>query len=295
MKKNTALNFLIPLLILIAGISASVGLFSTGGSGPFMFTSLHSKEVQMYGYGIYQFDTHFRAPIARGTDAVTLFAAIPLLIVAFVFYRKESIRGAFFLTGILSYFLYNSASMALGIAYNPLFLVYIIYFSCSFFAFILAFFTVDYRKLPERILPYFPHKVAAIFLFFAGLSVFVWLSEILTPLLNGVYPDKLDTYTTEITFVLDLGIIPPACYITGLMVLRKAPKGYMLASVLITLCSMIGLVVISQSIFQYLAGIVLEPGQYIGFVGTFVILGIAAIRIIWLMLRNISQEELTQQ
>jgi hypothetical protein len=39
--------------------------------------------------------------------------------------------------------LYNAASLAFGVAYNELYLVYIAYFSSSLFAFILAFTTID--------------------------------------------------------------------------------------------------------------------------------------------------------
>jgi hypothetical protein len=292
MKTNPVLRYLIPILILAALITTCAGLFWQGGPGQFTFTSLHGKTVQMYGHGIYQFDTHFRAPIARGTDTITLFVALPLLIFAYSHYRKGSLRGAFFLVGVLAYLLYNSASIALGVAYNPLFLVYIIYFSTSFFSFIQAFFSINFDSLAAHIAPAYPHRGVAIFLFFAGLSVFVWLSEILVPLFQGIYPTGLDSYTTEITYVIDLGIIPPVCYLTGIMVLRRVPQGYLLASLMIILNAFIGLVVISQTIFQYLAEIVLSTGQYIGFVGTFVVMGGFAMRLVYLMLHNISPEEL---
>ncbi|NLF50382.1 MAG: hypothetical protein GX577_04535 [Leptolinea sp.] len=290
MNKNNALNFLIPLVILTALITTGAGLFSSGGTGSHSVTNLHNELVELYGNGIYRFDTHFRAPILRGTDAITLIVALPLLVLAFVRYRKGSLKGTFYLIGMLTYFLYNSASMALGITYNSLFLVYIIYFSASFFSFILAFFSIRFDELPGHIHPSFPHRGAAYLLFFAGLSVFVWLSEILGPLFNGtIYPPGLDTYTTEITFVLDLGIIPPACYITGFMLLRKRPHAYGLSFMMLTLLALIGLVVISQSVFQAAAGIYLTVGQYIGFAGTFTILGIIALRILFLMQKNVQE------
>ncbi len=289
MNKNKALDYLIPLLILTALIAAGVGLFTSDGSGPFTVTSLHGKQVELYGYGIYHFDTHFRAPISRGTDAVTFFVALPLLVPAYLQYRKGLLKGAFFLTGILAYFVYNSASMALGAAYNALFLDYIIYFSLSFYSLILAFFSIRFDDLSNHILPGFPHRGAAFLLFFAGLSVFVWLSEILGPLFQGIYPPGLDTYTTEITFVLDLGLIPPACYIAGFMLLRKRPHAYALSFMMLSLLALIGLVVISQSAFQAAAGIILTIGQYIGFSGTFTILGIVAVRILFLMQKNINE------
>jgi len=287
MKTSKALDYLIPLLVVLVLIVTCTGLFSTGGPGPNTVTSIHEKEVRLYGQGIYQFDSYFRAPIARGTDAVTLFLAVPLLILAFQKYRKGSLKGALLLTGILTYFVYNSASMALGVAYNNLFLAYVLYFSLSFFSFILAFFSINFDALPSRISPGFPHRAAAYLLFFAGLSVFVWLSEILGPLFQGIYPPNLDNYTTEITYVLDLGLIPPACYITGFLLLKKRPYAYALSFMMLSLLAMIGLVVISQSVFQAIAGIYLTIGQYIGFAGTFTVLGIIAVRILNLMQKRI--------
>lgn len=289
MKTNKALDILIPLLVALVLIVTCTGLFSSGGPGPFTVTSIHGKEVRLYGQGIYQFDSYFRAPIARGTDAVTLFAALPLLIVFYVNYRKSSVKSALFLTGILTYFVYNSASMALGVAYNNLLLAYILYFSASFFSLILAFFSIDYEVLPSHVNPKFPYRAAAYLLFFAGLSVFVWLSEILGPLFQGIYPPNLDNYTTEITYVIDLGLIPPACYVTGFLLLKKKPYAYGLAFMMLSLLTMIGLVVISQSVFQAMAGIYLTIGQYIGFSGTFTVMGIIAIRVLYLMQKNITE------
>jgi hypothetical protein len=177
--------------------------------------------------------------------------------------------------------------MALGVAYNNLILAYILFFSVSFFSFILTFFSINFDTLPSHVALGFPHRAVAYLLFFAGLSVFVWLSEILGPLFQGIYPPNLDNYTTEITYVLDLGLIPPACYITGFLLLKKRPYAYALSFMMLCLLSMIGLVVISQSLFQALAGIYLTIGQYIGFSGTFTVMGIIAVRLLYLMQKNI--------
>jgi hypothetical protein len=53
-----------------------------------------------------------KAPIFRGTDAVTLFVSVPLLALSFLLYRRGSLRGALLLVGVLGFFLYYSASLA---------------------------------------------------------------------------------------------------------------------------------------------------------------------------------------
>jgi len=93
MKKQSALNWLVPLIGILALIAAGVGLFWEDGGSPFPFTTLHRETVQMSGQGVYHHDTLFTAAGARGTDVVTLFLVLPLLAVSFGLYRRDSLLG----------------------------------------------------------------------------------------------------------------------------------------------------------------------------------------------------------
>lgn len=288
MKKSNALTILALLVAILATAYTSIGLFSKGGPGPFEFTTLHGQTVEIYGQGIYQNDASFRAPIFRGTDAVMLFVCVPVLLIALVWYRRGSLRGGLLLTSMLAFFLYNSASMAFGAAYNNILLLYIISFSLSLFATILAFLNIDLGTLAARTSPKLPRIWIAVFLFIAGLSLLVWLMDIVVALASGSVPPTLGPYTTEATYVIDLGIILPAVYLAGILVLRRSPWGTLLASMLITINLTIGLVVASQSIMQALAGIILAPAQYAAYVAPFVILSLFAIGLLISIQRNIS-------
>ena len=244
----------------------------------------------MYGLGLYRNDSAFKAPILRGTDAVTLFVCVPVLLVAIFLYRRGSLRGELFLTSMLGYFLYNAASLGFGAAYNEMLLVYIASFSASLFAFVLACTSVDLNKLAERTSPKFPRRGVAIFLFISGLSVTVWLIDILGALASGTVPPNLGPYTTEATYVIDLGIILPTAYLAGILVLHRKPLGTLLASILITVNVSIGLVVVSQSIMQALNGITLTPAEFAAYVAPFVILSAIAVWVVVLIFRNISNK-----
>ncbi len=84
---------------------------------------------------MYSNDTLFISATLRGTDLVTLFVRIPLLILSFIKYRRGTFQGGLLLAGVLSsYFLYISASLGRGTAKNNLFLVDIALFTANFYA-----------------------------------------------------------------------------------------------------------------------------------------------------------------
>ena len=294
MKPSQALVNLSTLIAVLALVAAGVGLFWQDGGSPFSFVTLRGQSVEMYGRGLYRYDTSFRAPILRGTDAIMLFVCIPLLVVSILLYRRGSLRGRFLLTGALACFLYNAASLAFGAAYNNLFLLYLVYFSASLFAFVLPFTSIDLRALPAHVAPRLPHRGIAVFMFVAGLSPCVWLIEIVAALVQGQAPQNLASYTTDVTTLIDIGIITPAAFLAGTLLLRRKPLGYVLASTLLILLVLVGLVVVGQTVMQMLDGIVLSTGELAAYVVPFVSLSLIAVWLTARMLRNLSDSATAQ-
>ena len=277
------------LTAVLAVIAAAVGLFWTDDGQPWMFTTLHGETVEIYGQGLYRNDTFFKGPLLRGTDAVTLFIAVPLLLVTLNMARSGSLRGRLLLAGVMSYFAYYATSLALGVSYNDLYLLYLVYFPVAIFGFVLACLSVDVDELGERMRAGLPRRLMAGFLVVAGLSVFVWLIQIVQGISAGEVPHGLDMYTTEATFYLDLGIIAPTAFLAAWLVLKARPAGYLLAGVVLTLNAMIGAVVIAQTVAQNLAGVELTTGEMVTFVGVFVVTSMIAAGLVRSLLRHIDE------
>jgi hypothetical protein len=290
MKNQPALNWLIPLIGILTLIAAGAGLLWPKDGSPFTFTTIYGETAQMAGQGLYEHDTLFNDAAFRGTDIVTLFAVLPLLAVSFWTYHRGSLRGGFLLAGALAYLFYYGASRGLGTAYNSLFLIYIALFAATFFAFVLALTAFDLPALPERISPRLPRRGLAVFVFVAGLgTAFIWLSDAVAALLENRAPDALGTHTTVTTYTLDVGIIVPAALLAGILLLRRAPLGYLLSAVLTIMLALIGLMVIWQTIVQVNAGIVFSPGELIGKVVSWIIMGLIAIGLSISFLRNLAE------
>ena len=282
MKKQPALNWLVPLIGLLALVASGAGLFWPGGDGPFSFTTLHGQTVEIYGRGIYQKDTTLYAAGFKGADAIVLFAGLPLLALSYALYRRGSLKGGFLLSGALAYLTYIGASLTFSAAFNRLFLVYAALFSASLFALIAILTAIDPQALPGRVSSRLPHGGLAVFLFVAGLGTFLlWLSDLAGPILSGGTPVNLGPYTTMFTHGFDSALITPAAVLTGIYLLRRNPLGYLFAPAILILCILNGLNVLAATASQTLAGIIFPPGVYVGMIGSWVVMGAFAV---WLAL-----------
>lgn len=289
-RAGSSMAVLSLLVVVGALVTAGAGLLWHDEGEPFTVTSVHGETVTIYGRGLYQHDTLFKAPVLRGTDAVTLSLAVPVLIGALLWHRRQQLRGRLLLVGVLAYFLYNSASVAFGAAYNPLLLVYTGYFSTSLAAFVLAVSSVESRDLADRVLPGMPRRLIAAFLLIAGMSVLVWLIDIVGALAVGGVPTHLGTYHTEATYVIDLAIIAPSAFLGAILLLRRRPAGYIVAAALLVLNAFVGPVVVSQTVFQRLAGVAITTTELLVFAGTFVVTSAIAAALAIALLRSIAAD-----
>lgn len=278
MQRSPALTWLVPLIALLAILTAGAGLFTPGGEGIYLFRTIHGQTVEMYGQGLYKNDSLLAGAGFRGTDVVTLLVGIPFLLAAYASSLRGSQRGRILLLGALFYFLYNGASMTFSAAFNPLFLAYTALFSTSLFASILAMITFDLPGLAARVQPGFPHRRIATFTFIAGIGTFfIWMSEVIPALFSSAAPATLGPYTTLYTHGFDSAVITPAAILAGIFLLQHKPLGYLLTAPILILCTLIGVVVIGQTVSQALAGLVFPIGVYIGMIGSWLVMGAFAV------------------
>ena len=291
MRKSNLLIMLAWLIVVLAITATVAGLLWPDGGEAYLFTTLRGERAEIYGRGLYRYDSLLIGAGFRGIDVVILFVAVPLLIYGATSYQRGSLRGGLLLLGMTGFFLYNHASMALSAAYNELFVVYVALFSASLFAFVLAFAAIDLKQLPMHILPSMPHRALAIFMAITGLVfVGVWLVlGIVVPSSQGQVPEELAAYTTLVTHALDLGVLMPTAFLAGGLLWRQQALGYPLAITMLTLgIFIVGLSMPAATVAQILAGYEFAFAQAIVFIAPFLVLGIMALWLAVLFLRNVA-------
>jgi hypothetical protein len=260
------LTVLVSTIAVLAILATGVGVFWQGAGQPSEFRTMFGKTVMLHGHGLYRYDTVSVAAQAIAQDVVTLLVGIPLLIVALILFRMGSLRGSLLLAGTLAYFLYTYASYAFGIVYNVLFLVYVLLFALSLFAFILIGRMINIPTLSEHFLPHLPHRVIASFLFIlSGFLLLNWLGLIGSALLANQPPEQLESYTTLTIQALDLGLVMPTAFLAGILLWRQRPWGYLLTSIMLIKGATLTLAVSAMVVNMICAGSSVNLGETIMF------------------------------
>jgi hypothetical protein len=206
MKNQTALTMLIPLIFALALFAVGMGLLKQTPGQPYPFTSHRGETVMINGHGLYYYDTVSSAAQQQGNDVVTLFVALPMLIVSTWLAFRGSLRGRLLLTGIIGFFLYTYLSMSMLTAFNALFLVYVALFALSLYAFILCMMSFDLTTLPGHFSNKLPRGWIAALLFLIGAFLSIsWLGRVLSPIIQNT-PPLLDNTTTMVIQAMDLSL-----------------------------------------------------------------------------------------
>jgi hypothetical protein len=288
-----ALNRLPGLVAAVAGSVAVAGLiWRPSGVGVPVVTS-RGRTALLAGDGLYRYDTVFTAAGNTAVDAVVAAFGVPLLVAAWMSYRRGSPRGSVLLAGTLGYLLYVYAGCAFGVAYNPLYLAYVTLLSTTLFGFVAALAAVDRAALAAVAAdPGVPHRTLSRFLLVsAAVTAVVWLQPVLTALLRQTAPDLLDGYTTPVTYTLDLAVVAPAAALAGLLVHRREPLGYLLAApLLVTIVLLLPTITLGTAL-QAAAGVSFTAPQVVGPIAGFGVLGVVGARLLVRLLRALPDGE----
>jgi hypothetical protein len=274
---NKIFHVLSIFIIVLAVIASGFGLFYTSNGQTFDFINQYGDTIKIHGDGIYKNDSLFMASIFRGTDFAVFFIIIPIAIVLLILdIKKNTLKSKLLLTSMVAFFLYYSANLSFGVVYNILFLVYMVFFGVSFFALIMGFNLLKYYSINKSSI--ILTNGLKIYLVFVGLSLFIaWLPDVISSLINNRSLELIDVYTTNVTYILDMGIISPLIFICLYNLSKKNDIGYILLGLNMTLLLIIAIILPVQTFFQISAGIHLPLEVIITKVGIFVILAIVAI------------------
>lgn len=270
MKKHIPEIIIIGLLIIVS----LCGILSMDFSKAFTYINQYGETIKIFGSGIYKADSYFKAPIFIGTDFCVLFFGVPIFIIGVIRNIKTgSSRTLLRLTAIEAISLYYATSLCFGVKYNRLFVLYVILFALLFFTFI-----KNMRICSKNSYTFEMGRGDKIFLVFSGISLCIaWWPDIIPTIINGSSLSLIENYTTEATYILDLGIISPLCFIALFLMKKNDSLGVVIYKILLQSIIVVAVMMITQSALQAASGVEIPLPALISKSVIFVVLGIVAV------------------
>jgi hypothetical protein len=265
MHQRKTLAFLIISIAALSVLATTTGIFSDQGPGVYLYKSIRGETIPIYGKGLYH---HMSAEVAIqgiAQDYVTLFLAVPLLLFSCFSALKGSLRARFVLAGTLGYFLVTYLFYLVMAMYNAYFLVYTALLGFSFFALAITLLSFPLGQLASLFKETTPVKVLGGFLNVISLAIgLLWLSIVVPPLLDGtIYPKAVEHYTTLIVQGLDLGLLLPLAFVTGVLLRKKKPLGYLLGPTYYCFLALLMTALVAKILHMGLKGYTIVPAIFI--------------------------------
>lgn len=169
-----------------------------------------------------------------GQDKVDLFFVTPVLLIsAWLVYRGNN-NAWYVWAGSVFYLLYTFVIYCTALHFNRLFLLYCGGLGFSFFSVAWFVFTRLRSATPEDVYSRFPARLFGIYFIIIALAFYgLWLAEIIPALQTGALPLSVQQtgLLTNTVQVLDLSVVLPGLFLTGILILRKKYQFYPLIPV----------------------------------------------------------------
>jgi hypothetical protein len=227
-------TFLITIALLILAATAA-GIFYRTPGASIEYVTVRGEQAVFQGSGLYRYDPAAFALEGIVWNAINLFIGLPLFALAIYLDRRDSLRGRLLLAGLLFYFFYVYLMATVGVAFNNLFLVYILIFALSAVSFFLNLANIDVARLPAQVSTRFPRRLFIGFVFAVGaVLTILWLGRIFPIMMTGQFPPDVAGMTTLVSQGVDLGMVVPLALAAGVLLGRRSPWGYLLAGITLT-------------------------------------------------------------
>jgi len=215
MQNRTILLLSLPLSVLII-IGSCIGLLTQG----FYASETANWQAQCIGQ-----------------DLVDLFLVVPCLLISSILAFRNNRNAKMIWGGVVLYSTYTFVIYCFDVHFNNLFVVYCLCLGLSFYAFVYFLFTLN----TERKKVNFENKavfrlIGFYFFIISVLFYFLWLSEIIPAIFQNTTPKSVVEagLFTNAVHVIDLSVILPAIFITGILLLKRQPLGVFLTPVMLT-------------------------------------------------------------
>jgi hypothetical protein len=192
-------------------------------------------------------------PQALAQDIASLTIVSPVWLILAVLALRGSLRAYLLWLGVLTFTVYNYVIYTFSVPFGALFPLWIAVFGLSLYGLIGGVTSADHEIVQSSFTSPRAVKIVAWFMIVTGiLFALLWLSEDVPALLAGNTPQSVVDMNvpTNPVHVLDLSFFLPAVIITGVLLLKRRPLGYTLATAFMAFLTLTGIPILITPIVQ---------------------------------------------
>jgi hypothetical protein len=196
-----------------------------------------------------------------GNDWITLVGAVPLLWIGKCNAARGAVRGLLLLLGIAAYALYNYAFYLFGAALNVFFPLYVLSFLVGTATLGIVYSHIDVDAAAKSFQHQTPVRLIGGYLVLVAVGlVIVWLG------MWGAYafagrPTPVDPEAFKVVAALDLSLMVPALAVGGVLLCKRRPEGYLIATIAAVQGALYLLVLSVNSAIAIRRGLAVAPGE----------------------------------
>lgn len=220
-----------------------------------------------------------------GQDVANLLIC-PLMIAVAVSASRGSLRAYLVWLGLLLYSVYTYLLYSFSVAFGPLFLLYVAVLGLSVYALAGGLLSLDFRlagrALGKNASVRFP---GILLIVIASMFALLWLSDIVPSIIGDELPETIAEVGTPTNpvHVIDLAMLLPLAFLSGLWLLREKDLGFVFAPVVLTGLSALALGIIALSI----AANVRDGDDTIGVIVIIGVITLLQLAALWRLLRPV--------
>jgi preprotein translocase subunit SecG len=196
-----------------------------------------------------------------GNDWVTMVGAVPLLWVGRRSAGRGSVRGLLLMLGLAGYAVYNYAFYLFGAALNAFLPLYVVIFVVAIVTLVLVLSRLESTAVASCFNPAMPARTVGGYLVFVAIGLaIVWLG------MWGAYafagrPTPIEPEAFKIVAALDLSLMVPALALGGVLLWRRQPWGYVIATIAAIQGALYLIVLCVNSAIAINRGLAAAPGE----------------------------------
>jgi hypothetical protein len=145
--------------------------------------------------------------------------------------------------GITFYYIYTFLIYCFDIRFNRLFLLYTLILGLTIYSLVFLLYAYRNKFQVTKSNSLLSQLTGGYFIFIAVLFYGIWFSEIILANLLNTEPNNLEQLPTNPVHVLDMCIVLPGIFISGILLIQKTELGYFLAPVILTFSLMMELTI----------------------------------------------------